>query len=80
MTNIKQNTVDLTVNCYETARDFNFRLQARTAADFEKAVEIAYQECSEGSPYVDKDVILLSDREQWERLKYAVDLCFEKSI
>lgn len=76
----KSNTIDVEVNVYTEPHDCSFRYVARNSPDFPGIVEIAYQEeTSNQKDYLDISVINL-DKETWDKLKYAVEIVFEKSI
>lgn len=78
MSKIEENTVDVIVNVYPTARDFDYRHQVRPNPDAEDIVDIIYQEKVD-SEYENKETISFS-REDWQKLKHAVEVCFDNTI
>lgn len=85
MTGIEENTVDLEVHVYVSPREWEYRWKITPEPEFPETVRIDYQELAyydnrSNSAYENKGGGLSFDKETWEKIKYAVDTVFEKSV
>lgn len=83
--NIEKNTVELSAHVYDSPRECEYRWQISCDPDFPEVVCIRYQELAyydnhTRTEYENRDGDLSFDKETWEKIKYAVDTVFSKTI
>lgn len=81
---IKENTVDFEAHVYSNPHNSDYRWSVRPDADHPGTVnlsyeELAYYENRTRSAY-EKLGVVGFDKEEWEKIKYAIDGVFEKTI
>jgi len=80
MTNIQENTVDFTVDVYESPHKDSSRHRVKNDPDFPGVVVLVQQEHNDDkSGYITYGEVKF-DQATWEKIKYAVDAVFEKTI
>lgn len=80
MSNIQENTVDVSVEVYEGPHSDLFRHVVKTDPDFPGLVVMQQQERNEeGYGYKVYGEVKF-DLEAWNKIKYAVEVVFEKTI
>ena len=81
---IKENTVDFEAHVYDAPHNPNYRWSIRPDPDFPGSVCLSYEELAlydnrTHSAYEKRGVVGF-DKDTWEKIKYALDGVFEKTI
>ena len=81
---IKENMVDFEAHVYSNPHNADFRWSVRPDADHPGAVNLSYEELAHydnrsRSSY-EKMGTVGFDKDEWEKIKYAIDGVFEKTI
>ena len=84
MHQIKENTVDFEAHIYDSAMNDNYRWSIRPDPDLPGSVNLSYNELAHydnrsRQGYEQRGMVGF-DKETWEKIKYAIDGVFEKTI
>ena len=81
---IKENTVDFEAHVYSNPHNADFRWSVRPDADHPCAVNLSYEELAHydnrSRSVYEKMGTVGFDKDEWEKIKYAIDGVFEKTI
>lgn len=80
LTDIEENTIEVSVNIYYSPKKDDYRLKVKTSSDFPGMVQISYQELESSGFYYKTISDLCIDKDMWNKLNYAVETVFEKTI
>lgn len=84
MTEIAANTVDVEVHVYESPHKDSYRWSVRPDPDSPGTVNLSHEELAfydnQTRCGYEKKGVVPFDKAEWEKIKYAVDTVFSKTI
>lgn len=74
-----KNTIDVTVDIYTSPTDYTFRIQVKTHPDIEDMITLSEQYLEDKKEKYSVVGAISFDKENWEKIKHAVDTVFSNS-